>query len=912
MKNLSFKGYAQRKGFDPVQLPDPTVKLKQEIERTIRGMSEVRQAHREQNNQVQNYLEDKHRLEARNRDRNQDLKKSFADAFYKAEMQHYKQKVTDAHRQASQPKLTKQSQSLLELLPSIASIYGQIDNYRYENLFKKGQQLRTDLGGTDVEWKNYLETVEGMKASDAAFNEVITTHFPNASDLQRRQLQNLRGYTKLGVAATVMQENISNNIGVKFAEFSTDRNFVTKNGETYAELMAKGEMQTGSEARALLNQFKKNFIGEVAVGRDTNFLNKYANPHIDKWMDQQRIKIFNVAENNRIRIDGEDKLAEFKGHLALNGGEIGDPGQGLVDFINNGDDRGANWVFAGKNLETMAGSDDKYGKEFLDKIANKEVKKNPDQKDSEMTTIGEKWAHHLKPAYAAAHKRENKNRLLRDERLKNANVEVNKQSFLHQAEFGRPYNAQEVQQIKTGLRNKFRMTEAEIKKYIPELDAGRSRETFDEIRGKEYYLGLINDPNGNALTMAHLKVLPISLWDEASKLAVDGPNSIKDKEGILQVLDSAILEAAGQSVKSKYEIKSEAQIVINRSRRKINDALETALITSSTPGDATSVLLKLRQTELEDLNANRGIYERHVDGNGDIVRGAGGGFVNSSLNDPTKVIRGYKTSIREDSEVITRPGLITEGHLKELVAFERKVGRRPQFLYAMSLADPTRTEEEIASEILQAETGKRLQFVGLENIIQVIRPEDRKQLTDRPSLSKAKSCFAHDPEQNTSFITALIPKDRYNSNPDNPYDVITSPFSSNGFGTGSGLLGADLEQMTVGGLIQSANSGKTSSFGAFGCTGKDLANLVNTGMLSTEDKFTREIQTIVQDEKITQETTSFYADGNPEPIPGLGQAWVLDEPDKELEPDTAMALTPFVDFKQLLPGVYNELVRRTA
>ena len=124
--------------------------------------------------------------------------------------------------------------------------------------------------------------------------------------------------------------------------------------------------------------------------------------------------------------------------------------------------------------------------------------------------------------------------------------------------------------------------------------------------------------------MAHLKVLPISLWDDASKLAVDGPNSIKDKESVLQVLDSAILEAAGQSVKSKYEIKSEAQIVINRARRKINDALETALITSSTPGDATSVLLKLRQTELEDLKANRGIYERAVDENGNIIRGAGG------------------------------------------------------------------------------------------------------------------------------------------------------------------------------------------------------------------------------------------------------------------------------------------------
>ena len=38
MRNLSFRGYAQSKGFDPLQVPDETWKMQDETERTLRGM----------------------------------------------------------------------------------------------------------------------------------------------------------------------------------------------------------------------------------------------------------------------------------------------------------------------------------------------------------------------------------------------------------------------------------------------------------------------------------------------------------------------------------------------------------------------------------------------------------------------------------------------------------------------------------------------------------------------------------------------------------------------------------------------------------------------------------------------------------------------------------------------------------
>ncbi len=44
MKDLTFRGHAQRKRFNPIQVPDQAQKILNESERVVRGMKDVQAA----------------------------------------------------------------------------------------------------------------------------------------------------------------------------------------------------------------------------------------------------------------------------------------------------------------------------------------------------------------------------------------------------------------------------------------------------------------------------------------------------------------------------------------------------------------------------------------------------------------------------------------------------------------------------------------------------------------------------------------------------------------------------------------------------------------------------------------------------------------------------------------------------
>ena len=70
MRNLSFRVYAQSKGFDPLKVPDETWKLQDETERTLRGMREVRSQNLQNRNDQLETLKSNSRKEEIQRDRN--------------------------------------------------------------------------------------------------------------------------------------------------------------------------------------------------------------------------------------------------------------------------------------------------------------------------------------------------------------------------------------------------------------------------------------------------------------------------------------------------------------------------------------------------------------------------------------------------------------------------------------------------------------------------------------------------------------------------------------------------------------------------------------------------------------------------------------------------------------------------
>ena len=146
MRNLSFRGYAQNKGFDPLKVPDETWKLQDETERTLRGMREVRNQNLQNRNEVLNTLKSNQAKERNNRDSNQRLKEEFAKAFHDAEMQNYERKVLDQNvkiREAQQD--YQRFEKLKDLAPKAFMALGQLHTMRVDKILGKRSELNSTL-----------------------------------------------------------------------------------------------------------------------------------------------------------------------------------------------------------------------------------------------------------------------------------------------------------------------------------------------------------------------------------------------------------------------------------------------------------------------------------------------------------------------------------------------------------------------------------------------------------------------------------------------------------------------------------------------------------------------------------------------------------------------------------------------
>ena len=409
----------------------------------------------------------------------------------------------------------------------------------------------------------------------------------------------------------------------------------------------------------------------------------------------------------------------------------------------------------------------------------------------------------------------------------------------------------------------------------------------------------------------HLHLVPESLWDDYSKKALDGPNQIVDKKGIMGQLEKSIIAVADKSAKSKFEVRAEADRVISLAKAKVDKLLEPALI-SQVGGDPTDIYQKLIDKEIELLNSNAQgtIYERAVDSAGNILYGPGAGFV--STHDPTSTLRGYQQAIIEKQDLT---GVLTEHDKTQLVNYQNRVGRMPLFLNGMAAVDPNRTPFEIAEALVAAEIkGGTIEPRGHEGILRVIPPANRKLITDRGSTAKTWLAAGYDLEQEDALTTSFIPKDIYNFNPDNPYDVVTSSFAGNGLNIGTSVFGTDLSLVPLQTIIDAQSKGIISEVGAFKTTKNDLIRLIGTGMASPEDMFTPELQKLFYREKVYQDTSTMYANNDMfEPIPGVGQHFITTAKEQkgELDEDTAAAISTRLDLTKIPAAVYNEFIGRT-
>ena len=146
MRNLSFKGYAQRKGFNPQQVPDETWKLEQETQRSLRGMREVRDQNRANRSDQLQALQANNAKEERQRDSNFNLLNDFKKAYHDAEMQHYEVAIQDARTGEIEARRDYQEfEKLKSLVPKAFNAFVNADQVRLNAALGKSQEAVTNF-----------------------------------------------------------------------------------------------------------------------------------------------------------------------------------------------------------------------------------------------------------------------------------------------------------------------------------------------------------------------------------------------------------------------------------------------------------------------------------------------------------------------------------------------------------------------------------------------------------------------------------------------------------------------------------------------------------------------------------------------------------------------------------------------
>ena len=903
MANLTFRGSASRgrqSSFDPFDVPDQTLKLQQETERTLSGMREVRSQNLQNRNEQLSSIREKNAKEASHRAEMRSLDRTFSDAFHEAEMQHYKTRIEDAGTRAIEAERKhNELKRLAELIPKAIQTYGEFNQARWKSKLNERKVLFNQLGATGETVISYTMAAEGLKFNDAKLNEIIDQYFPQANSLQRQQLKQLRGYDKMGLRAVAGQDLIKNNWEPFLSQWSKNPKNISKSGHTLEQIMSNPDLQVGTEARAMRARAEAEFQQMYFMQDNPEFVKRYLQPDLDKKADAFNAELTETLNNNRAAKDRQDEIDGVSRYKAL------DPGgtDWIMDYTNSAGEKGRahKWRTLAKVVATQTGNGEMKEEEF-DKMMSTEIEIN-----GKKTTIGENKAELFKPAKKALHEYNNRNRTRRKEEKINFSDQQAMLYEQHRATHKRPYNKAEWNRTEDWLKAKG-FSKYDMEKYAPWVKAGKNREPMEIEAAKQY---LDEKVANGSLMMMHLHLVPETLWDEYGKKAIDGQHAIVDQKGIFGQLEKAIIAKASKSAKSKFEVRSEAERVISRAKHKVSKLIEPALI-GQTGGDPTDIYQKIIDNEIQLLNNNTegSIYERAVDASGNTIYGPGAGFVND--HDSTSILRGYQEAVIEKRDLT---GLLTEHDRTQVVNYLNRTGRMPMFLHGMAAVDPNRTPFEMAESLAEAgiKSGK-IEPRGHEGILRVIPPANRKLITDRGSTAKTWLAAAFDVEQEDALATSFIPKDVYNHSPDNPYDVVTSSFSGNGLNVGADVFGADLSVVPLQNIIDAQSKGIVSEVGAFKTTKNDLLRLIGTGMASPEDLFTPELQKLFYREKVYQDTSTMYANSEMfEPIPGIGQHWLTTAKEQkgELDADTAAALSTRLDLTKIPAAVYNEFIGRT-
>lgn len=860
MRNLSFRGYAQSKGFDPLKVPDETWKLQDETERTLRGMREVRSQNLQNRNEQLETLKSNARKEEQQRNVNQGLKQEFAKAYHDAEMQHYQTRVLDQNvkireAQADYDRLKK----LGELAPKAITAIAGFQNERFEAVMAKGKSLSLSLReqlGTE-EYEAVLAEVKKGRA----LKEVMRQRHPS---YKKTIDESLNGWELTAVQRHMARNHLLGSMGRTWA---TESNVKKPEGEQNLQ-----QMQTNPETRdSTAGNLEIDRISESILspfqnsGFSDSFINRELRKIVDEFVGTKRKAFHTLVGKN-----AADKVHETRGIEVIELFE--DNPQDSINDIAALDNKAAGWGEFWHYNKNFAEKGGRYNLDYFTERYNRPV-----VIANENTTLARKYPNKVNDIYRAAIAKQKKDDLLHEALVDNnvkqelLNIQNSEESTgypQHPALYKRA-----VQNITRG--ENVSMKDLERTKNGRSLIDGMNRplEEYDQAKNDLFLIESLDEKG--YLSIEKLMSPTVSLAQKKRFL----PMTLEGK-GLPSKWTNDLVK---KTVKEQLEINS---------GKKTTSDIHTPLINLIMPHAEKNaykyVLNYLDKNDSENYPDKTGLVTSALEQYATAMKdnplysstGVGKNFKYTYFDTLAERISLNKVleEVATDPSKLQDKDFLTDQQALPIIKYGKRGGEIPKILETLNKNIPNHDHIGIANMVLKAHGQKEIERKGLDNIFTTINPEYRSLVSNLPSMSKMFRAYnltvdklETPSEEYKAIYESLISKDIGFKFNDSKYEVIRTP---NGLKS-STEMGIQLETTTVTDAMNMLNTGMASSIGAFDIQRETLQRAIAKGLITETDTLTEGVQLALKRNDIHDLTGSFLIDGIDEPIVGGGQYYTL-------------------------------------
>ena len=858
MRNLSFRGYAQSKGFDPLQVPDETWKMQDETERTLRGMREVRSQNLQNRNEQLDTLKSNARKEEQQRNVNQGLKEEFSKAYHDAEMQHYKTRILDQDTKIREAKLNyDRFKDLQELAPKAVTALAQFQQQRFTNIMGKGQSLGLTLQeqlGTE-EYDRVLDEIKKGRT----LREVMRERHPSYKDTVDKSLN---AWELIAVQRHTARNDIKSTIAPEYAKYAETN---VRDGLTINQRKLDENTVDGAAINVQLDEFaatiKKKYLD---AGFSPSFVNKELGSIIDDFVGTER-----KALNVQVGKNKTKQVYETRGKDIIELWREG--GQAIVDPVDAVNDKKATLDEYFHYAEYFAGENDEYGSDFFDPILDQPV-----IIQGKETTLRQKYptrAAGIDKAIASRRKKaDEQHKIYVENSIAQANQAVFDTGHAALQDKGYALHPSIYKKVVDNLLNGENVSMKDLR------SSSEGMALLDGMNRplEEYNTDILNnwakqkEERNGVFTLADIMIPTISP-EQRQKLF---PKTLEGR-GLPGDFDKTVTSGLRKQMKIMAGSKTETDIhspQIDLLMTHAKKDFYKHMFKFFDEHDAENIIDKesLGNAALTDylssMSKDTGLYKSE---------GLGQNFKYSFFDTVAEDLAEIKTinMVSDNPALLSEVDTLTDSQDLQIINYGLNGGDTPKILEALDRQLPNLDRTSIVNMRLKANGKKEIERKGIDNLHSAVDPEFSRLMTNMPSLAKTFRALNLSLEKSgdmsegdVAMYEALITKD-IGSQFNEPYEVVRTP---NGLKEAS-EMGMQLESTTVSQAMNMLNSGMAASIGAFDLNVASIQRAKAKGLISDEDTLTAGMQLAIFRNDKAIDIGTFIIDGMDEPLVGVGQ-----------------------------------------